>query len=406
MKTIASLILAALLILPSFTQQQRFDISNSVNTFGINLLGETVNQGGDGLNIALSTYSVWTLMATLVEGARDNTLRQLQNTLRLPPNNKVLVRYNFQNLTRYMNVRSSAVNLETENAMFTNKEFPVKAAFEDAALQYYGVPITPVNFRSPGPAAAIINRYVARLTRNRIPNFVDSADLLDAQVFMASLLYFKGLWKSPFQRNATHTESFYDEKGNKIGDVEMMYQTSSLPFARLEGLNAHAVELPYGSDGATSMVLVLPFKGDGVAAVLGKMSRMRFSDVLQTIEDAARMYPDELIHLYLPKFKVSSNFNLNVVLTKIGIKDVFDYSKSNLLDMFDQYLYLSRLIQKAEIEVDEEGTIATAATGASFVNKASPARFRVNKPFLYFIVNKLTRSIVFAGKISNPNTLK
>lgn len=65
---------------------------------------ETINQGGDVLNVALSTYSIWTLMAALLEGSRDNTLRQLESTLRLPSNNKVLIRYNYQNLSRYMNV--------------------------------------------------------------------------------------------------------------------------------------------------------------------------------------------------------------------------------------------------------------------------------------------------------------
>nr|XP_023025641.1 serine protease inhibitor 77Ba-like [Leptinotarsa decemlineata] len=93
-------------------------------------------------------------------------------------------------------------------------------------------------------------------------------------------------------------------------------------------------------------------------------------------------------------------------LSQIGIKDVFDIDKANLLEMFDQYLYLSRIIQKSEIEVDEEGTVATAAVGASLENKSRPPRFQANRPFLYFIVDKPTTSIVFCGKISNPNTLK
>lgn len=409
MKTFTYFMVTSILTTPSLIyaqQNQHLDISNSVNTFGINVLAETINQGGDVLNVALSTYSIWTLMAALLEGSRDNTLRQLESTLRLPSNNKVLIRYNYQNLSRYMNVHSNAVTLETESALFTNQDFTVKRSFEDAALQYYGIPITPINFKAPTQAAGVINQYVAKVTRNRIPVFVNAGDVSDAQVFMASLMYFKGLWRLPFNKTATHRESFYDEKNNKIGEVEMMYLTSVLPYSRLEELNAHAIELPYGRDGQISMVVVLPFKGESISGVLNKMSKMTFSTILRTLDDADKRFMDESINVYLPKFKITSDFNLNVVLSKIGIKDAFDSQKANLLDMFDQYLYLSRLIQKAEIDVDEQGTTASAAAGAAFENKAFPAKFKANKPFLYFIVNKPTKTIIFAGKVSNPDTLK
>lgn len=86
----------------------------------------------------------------------------------------------------------------------------------------------------------------------------------------------------------------------------------------------------------------------------------------------------------------------------MGIKDLFDYSKANLLGMFPHYLYVSRIIQKAEIEVNEEGTVASAAAGGTLANKSPPPKFLANKPFLYFIVNKQTRSIVFEGVVSQP----
>lgn len=81
---------------------------------------------------------------------------------------------------------------------------------------------------------------------------------------------------------------------------------------------------------------------------------------------------------------------------------MFDYAKADLLRMFPHYLYVSRIIQKAEIDVNEEGTVASAAAGGTLANKSPPPKFQANKPFLYFIVNKVTRSIVFEGIVSEP----
>lgn len=89
----------------------------------------------------------------------------------------------------------------------------------------------------------------------------------------------------------------------------------------------------------------------------------------------------------------------------MGIKDVFSEELADLLGIFPHYLYVSRVVQRAEIEVDEEGTVASALAGASLVYKSPPPVFRANRPFAFLIVDRQTRSIVFAGKVANPNTL-
>ncbi|KAJ8923864.1 hypothetical protein NQ315_010446 [Exocentrus adspersus] len=384
---------------------QQFSLSDSVNAFGVNLLGETVNQAGDSINIALSTYTVWYLMSILAEGSRDNTARQLENTLKIPQDKSPL-RINFQNFSDTLLTRANGVRLELNTAIFSNKDFPVKKSFEALLHEYYKVALKPVNFKSPTQAASFINEYVAQATRNRIPVLVSTSDVSNAQVFLTSILYFKGQWKRPFNVSASHRETFYDEKNMKIGEVDMMYQTGIFPYSRIEEIKAHVLELPYGANRKMSMVVILPFKGQNIAGVLNSMIKVPFSSIITSLEEAEQQFVDEDVHVYLPRFKISSDFNLNIVLNKMGIKDVFDLDKANLLGMFDHYLYLSRLIQKAEIEVNEDGTVASAASGGFLQNKSQPPRFRANKPFLYFIVEKSTKSIVFAGKVSNPDIPK
>lgn len=89
----------------------------------------------------------------------------------------------------------------------------------------------------------------------------------------------------------------------------------------------------------------------------------------------------------------------------MGIKDIFDADAADLLGIFPHYLYVSRLVQRAEIEVDEEGTVASAVAAATLEYKSPPPVFRANKPFAYLIVDRQTRSILFAGKVTNPNGL-
>ncbi|KAJ8982811.1 hypothetical protein NQ317_010432 [Molorchus minor] len=333
-------------------------------------------------------------MTILAEGSLDNTARQLESTLKLPQN-KAMLRSSFQNYSDIIQRKADGVRLNVNTAIFTNQDFPVKKSFQAISEQSYKVQTTPINFRDPTQATSLINKYVAQATMNRIATFVTPAFYIS-----------RANGKCPLTLLERAKKVFYDDKNMKIGEVDMMFQMAPFPYSRLENINAYAVELPYGLDRKTSMIVILPFKGESLAGVLNLMSKVPFSSIVQSLEDSEMEYVDEDILVYLPKFKISSDFNLNIVLSKIGIKDIFDYEKANLLGMFDHYLYLSRLIQKAEIEVNEEGTVAAAASGAAIQNKSTPPVFKANRPFLYFIVDKPTRSIVFAGKVTNPDNLK
>ncbi|XP_060515822.1 serine protease inhibitor 77Ba [Cylas formicarius] len=380
--------------------QQRFSISDSINAFAVDLLAATSNEAGDDLNIALSPYTVWTLLTIVSEGALENTARQLDAVLRLP-SNKNAIRSSFQNLSRLLETKSNGAILQLSNAIFTNQHFPVKEQFTRTSKQFYNVGINPVDFKNTKEAADAINKHVAKSTGNRITELINEGDIRNAQLFLTSTMFFKGEWKSPFNKSATHIDTFYDEKKNKI-KVDMMYQLGVYPYSRFDDLKAEVLQLPYGFDGKFSMLIILPRGGQNVANLLGALSRTSFSSILDALDQAAYEYSEEDIHVYLPKFKVTSDFNLDRVLDKMGAKDVFDPLRANLLGIFPHYLYLSRLVQKAEIEVDEEGTVAAAASGAAFPNRSPPPKFRANKPFLYVIVDNPTRSIVFIGKISNP----
>ncbi|KAF2882755.1 hypothetical protein ILUMI_23419 [Ignelater luminosus] len=380
------------------------DVSSSLNQFALHLLSATTDQCGDKLNLAISPYTVWSLMTIIAEGARGNTARQLEDVLKIPSNeNKDLFRHNYKSLTKYLLQRADSVQLDISSAIFTTQEQELNRTYQAITKSYYGVDVMPTNFNNLVQAVDSINSYVSRATHNRIQKFVKIDDIIDAQIFMVATLFFKGQWKAPF--NETFEDTFIDEFGNAKGPVKMMYQIGPFPYSIIPNLKAHAIELPYGKGDRMSMIVILPRKGEPLSSFLKQLAELPFSTVLDTLESAAEEYGEEDVQVYLPKFTITSDLNMNSVLDQMGIKDVFNAETADLLGIFPHYLYVSRVIQQAKIEVNEEGTVATAAAGASISYKSPPPKFYANRNFVYFIVDKVTKSIIFAGKVTNPNTI-
>jgi serine protease inhibitor len=378
-------------------------IGDSVNAFALDLLAATGAEGSSPRNLALSPYTVWTLLSIVDEGAGGNTAKQLEAILRIPGgSNKDAFRRQFNNMTDILSKKDQGVNLDIYNSIFTTAEQKLNPSFRDVSRNDYKVDVQPIDFRNLERATETINTYVAQATRNRITNFIVPGDLTDAQIFITSALYFKGAWKIPFNRTNTERASFYDEKQNKIGEVDMMYQIGSYPYSRFDWMKGYAVELYYGNNDEMSMIVILPYKGQTLTNMLQMMSQNPFSTIIDRLDKVKDEFEGEDVKVYLPRFAAKSDLTLNTVLEKMGITDVFDPETADLLGMFPHFLYISRLIQRAEIDVNEEGTVASAASGAAIANKIPPPKFVANKPFLYFIVNKPTKSIVFAGRVTVP----
>lgn len=190
-------------------------------------------------------------------------------------------------------------------------------------------------------------------------------DIKDAAIFMTSALYFKGQWAVPFNKSATDRHSFYDESENKIADVMMMYQIGPFPYSRVEYLKAHAIELAYGKNNKMSMFVILPYRGQILSTILENIAAVPVSRLIQILAEAEQQFADEDIEVYLPRFKINTDYHLEGVLRDMGITDIFDDQKADLLGIFPHYLYVSHFVQKAEIEVNEEGTVAIAASGSN-----------------------------------------
>ncbi|XP_059613652.1 serine protease inhibitor 77Ba [Phlebotomus argentipes] len=379
-------------------------ISQGSENFALQLFKGVLQENtAQNYNFIMSPFSVWSLIVLLVEGSAGRTLSEIETVLGLP-RNIAYVRDGYRQIRNALNVNTSTTEISTIHVMFSDKNRPVYPDFERTVLNFYMTDVSPVDYLNPPETAQKINGYVARATQGRINQILKRGDLMDANMILISAIFFRGQWKTPFNVSQTTEESFYDEFGKAQGKVNMMFQRGSFPYTAIAELDAHILELPYGNLNRLSMIILLPRKGTPLNQVVEKLANVRLQRVYDELKKAADEYEDDEVEVYLPRFKITADFVLNGVLEKMGLLDLFSPTNANLSKITNSQIYLSRLIHKATIEVNEEGTVASAVTAGVFANKATPPRFYANRPFAYLIVDKTTNVLLFCGQVKNPNT--
>ncbi|NXM48586.1 SPB11 protein, partial [Gymnorhina tibicen] len=186
--------------------------------------------------------------------------------------------------------------------------------------------------------------------------------------------------------------------------VQMMYQKGKFKLGYIEEVGAQILELPYAQK-SLSMIILLPGDvADGSEGGLEQIESTITYENLMLWASSENMF-ETTVEVYLPRFKLEGTFNLNRVLQEMGMTDIFTESKVDLSAMtFAKSLVLSDVVHKAYVEVNEEGTVAAAGTGASIVRRSLPLTevFMANHPFLFFIRHNPTNTIIFFGKLCSP----
>ena len=213
---------------------------------------------------------------------------------------------------------------------------------------------------------------------------------------LVNAIYFKGLWLEPFNKKSTFLGSFFVAENQKIL-VPMMYQVSmDFKFSKSEQLACQILEMPYVGN-KLSMVILLPLETNGLASLEEKMN---FENLQKSLSDLDSSTADELI-VFLPKFKLTQRFELNDVLARMGAGGMFAPGKADFTGIAQEPLYVSNVVHKAFVEVNEEGTEAAAATGIAMPYSLKPV-FNANHPFVFLIRHVDTGAILFLGRLMKP----
>ncbi|GBP82048.1 Serine protease inhibitor 77Ba [Eumeta japonica] len=377
-------------------------LSQNIGNFSLELLNFTSRLISPQQNMVLSPITVWTILAVTAEGADLTTRNEIRYAARIP-RNKTRTHREFQEIFRYLVVNTTTVELAKMNALFADVKSDLEKDFLDLVLRVYDTRIISVDFEAADQTAERINTFISQVTHGKIPVLVEKSNFQNSKAILTSAVYFKGQWTSPFNKSLTERMPFFDSDGKQIGEVNMMYNRYTYPFANIRSMQARILELPYGKENRLSMLVMLPYTNVSLEAMFLNFRKVHLDTVFNELKLSQENYSDDEVECYLPRFKIESNLLLNSVLKEMGVNYLFDEQKAQLPFMARTPMYVSSIIHKAHIEVTEEGTVATAVTAAEFANRIGSVVFAANRPFAYLIIEKITNSIVFGGFYQQPS---
>jgi serpin B len=303
----------------------------------------------------------------------------------------------FKGLTDLLLSLDPKVQLEIANAIWYRLGLHVRSDFVRLVRDYFGAPVSGLDFASPR-SVQVVNQWASERTHGRISKVLDSINPLDV-MFLANAIYFKGLWTYRFEESQTQEDVFHLPGGSTIPCRMMLQTVDDLPYQRRA--NLAAVDLPYGS-GHFSMTILLPEPGIDVDSLLLQISSPELQSLFSGFEKRK-------VTIWLPKFRIRYGKELSPELKRLGMQTAFDPDRADFSRLFEDQLqpYISSVLHRSYVQVDEAGTEAAAVTvvivGVTSVGGGENAvLFRVDRPFIFLIRERDSGALLFAGRITEP----
>ena len=351
-------------------------------------------RGASG-NLFFSPYSISTALAMTYGGARGNTEAEIARTLHFTAGQTEL-HPAFAELAATLNdVQTKGdVALHVANSLWPQDDYRFLETFLELCRRCYGIIITPVDYKhDPEGARAQINGWVEKKTNDKIRNLLLPPHVTPSTtLILVNAVYFKGNWASQFDKACTEDAPFRTNATDSV-TVPIMAQTEEFSFARGRGIQV--LSMPYVGDDL-SMVIFLPDAVEGLGALEDQLS----TKFLEFWMD--RVYETK-VHVFLPRFKLTGAFELRDTLESLGMVDAFGGADfSGMTGQRD--LFISDVIHKAFVDVNEDGTEAAAATAVAMTRSIPPPppTFRADRPFLFMIRDNATAGILFLGRVVDP----
>jgi serpin B len=290
---------------------------------------------------------------------------------------------------------SEGFRLHIANAVWGQEGYHFLADFLDVLAENYGAGLRTLNFAgAPEESRLIINDWVSDQTEGRIEELIQQGmiDIL-TRLVLTNAIYFNAAWQYPFSEGATGDGQFYLLNGSEVS-VPMMSQTESFDYA--ESDDYQAVELPYDG-GELSMVILLP-RESHFEAFEESLNVERVGTILSALDHRE-------VALTMPKFEFESAFKMRETLAAMGMPVAFSGDADFSGMTGGRELFISEVVHKAFVSVDEAGTEAAAATAVIMKVTAlpeAPIEFTANRPFIFLIRDIETGSLLFVGRVLNP----
>jgi serpin B len=401
---ISLLFLSVTLLSPSFSMGAELDLGASNNAFTLSLY-RNLASGAASEGIAVSPFSLRVALAMVYVGARENTAREMARTFYFGKIGEDGLKPLLEEL-RSVGSDRVGPELRISNAIWGQEKFPFLKTFLEINRKHYGGTIESADFATdPEAVRNHINQWASAQTEGKIDQLIKPGVLTPlTRMVLANAVYFKGTWADAFEPKRTIEVPFYGQRDNGApdGKAKLMRRKGKLAYAEIDG--GQAVEVPYAG-GRLSLLILLPrMRGkDALASLRTKLDPAWLNGVVESLKPAE-------VDLGLPRFKLMFGTDAVERIESLGTKDLFNPDRANLTGMSEKGgLYVSHVLHRAFINVDETGTEAAAASAAVVSARAImpiekiPVVFRADHPFIWMIRERRTGAILFIGDLVRAN---
>ncbi|XP_041670259.1 leukocyte elastase inhibitor-like isoform X1 [Cheilinus undulatus] len=414
-------------------------LSKANTSFSLALF-KKLSDNDNTANIFYSPFSISSALAMVMLGARGNTAAQMsevlcfneaqkpqpaavQQMMQMQMQQQVQstlpqsllkcletkecqdeVHTSFAQLLRELNKPDASYALSLANRLYGEQSYQFVEEFLGGTKKHYEAELESVDFISGFEAARVnINSWVENKTQGKIKDVL-AQGVVDSltRLVLVNAIYFKGNWNKQFKENQTRDTPFRLNK-NETKPVKMMNQKTKFPLTYIPEANCQILEMPYKGK-ELSMLIFLPNEmEDGTTGLEKLESQLTYENFVEWTRPD--MMNEIEVMVGLPRFKMEEKYDLKGVLMSMGMVDAFNMGMSNFSGMSPANdLVLSKVVHKAFVEVNEEGTEAAAATAAVMMLRCAmrPATFIADHPFLFFIRHNPSKSILFAGRYCSP----
>lgn len=376
------------------TEVYQKEVIDSANRFAFDLFKPILIDAKGTENIMISPFSITSALSMTLNGAEGETFEAIRKTLGLEQKTLEQINSTYLKLMTEMVPVDKRVVLEIANSVWVEKRLTVKQPFISSLQSWYKAEARDIDVTNTN-AVNIVNGWIAEKTHDKITDMLDYLSP-DLAMLLINAVYFNGKWRYQFDKAETNEEPFYTAP-SVSKDVPMMHLSENMNVIKHNNLTI--AEIPYGQ-GNYTMVVVLPDDNVTTIEAVNDITPTVWNDWMNQLSRNSHE-----VDLSMPRFKYKYKRILNDDLINLGMGIAFT-GQSDFSNISDQSLMISRVIHQTFIETNEEGTEAAAATVVEFeFTSVGPGITKVtlDHPFLYFIRESSTGTILFMGRVSDPS---
>ena len=368
-------------------------VATASNNFSLEILQE-INQNYEQENIFISPFSISTALSMVVNGAEGETNEGIKVALGLDGVSDEEINESYKSLVSYLYSLDPTVTLNVANSTWYRNDLTINSEFEAILNEYYNATINAADFTDAG-TVDLINNWIENQTNDKIKDMLNEIPP-EAIMYLINAVYFKAEWTSQFDKDRTEDGQFTLADESTVM-TETMFGEDVKYWSYYDAENNYSfIELPYGIENY-GFAIIMPDEPGDINTLLQEFT-------VADLTNAASQSFENQLNVLMPKFKISFKELLNEYLISMGMGKSFqgDAEFTKLIDE-DIRLFISMVLHQSFLEVNEEGSEAAAATVIGIeTTSTKPRQLVIDKPFIFFIRERNSNTILFEGKLMDP----